>query len=326
MSSAVLVCNENGKDDALAEDEEGWHEGIRVENDGRTYYGYNTLVTTGYFEHFKWEKGIGLVEYWSGYGAFADGIELYLEEMSSEGAPSEKTESETGKNDIKAWEENILMADSEDVIGGIDENAPVLGSDIARKDIVTVTFLDTLDDMLDNAWDVSQDKNKKVMAWTNEADGGYNLFIGAEGGVAANENSDHLFCMYVNLKKINFNNNLHTENAVSMSGMFSGCGNLTELNLKAFDTSNVTRMAAMFYGCANINVLDVSNFDTSNVMYMDFMFYGCESLTELDVNGFDTSSLTDASYMFYGCTSLPAPNVSNFDQSIIETMEIGGHD
>ena len=226
ISSAILVCNENGKEDPLAEDEEGWHEGIRVEGDGRIYYCCNTLVTTGYFEHFKWEKGIGLVEYWSGYGAFADGIELYLEETSSEGAPFEETESETGKNDIKAWEENILMADSRESIGKIDENSPVLGSGIARKEIVTVTFLDTLDDMPDNAWNVSQDKNKKVMAWTNEADGGYNLFIGAEGGVVANEDSKQLFYYYTNLRHVNLN----------------GCPSLPIPNVSNFATDIVETM------------------------------------------------------------------------------------
>ncbi len=231
-----------------------------------------------------------------------------------------QTEIETENNDVKAWEENILMADNEDVIGEIDENSPVFGSDIARKDIATVTFLDTLDNMPNNAWDVSQDKNEKVMAWTAEADGGYDLFIGAKGGVAANENSKQLFIRYTNLQHVNLNGSFHTENTADMSGMFCQCGNLSELDLSAFNTSKVKNMTSMFYGCEKLEKLDVSGFDTSNVEGMYAMFYGCGNLAELDVSGFNTSKVTDMSYMFGGCERLAELDVSGFDTSNVENM------
>ncbi len=246
--------------------------------------------------------------------------ETAASEASSEETSSAGTKSETENNDIKAWEENILIADSEKVIGEIDENSKVLGSDIARKDIVTVTFLDTLDDMPDNAWDVSQDKNEKVMAWTAGADGGYDLFIGAEGGVAANEDSKELFAHYTNLQHVNLNGCFHTETASDMSRMFDDCGNLSELDLSTFDTSNVKGMRSMFYGCEKLEKLDVSSFDTSNAESMHAMFYNCANLAEVDVSGFDTAKVTNMRSMFSKCGSIKELDVSGFDTSNVETM------
>lgn len=80
ISTGTLVCSKENKEDTLAEDEKGWHEYIVVDGDRVEYHGYNTLVETGYYECFIWEKGKGLVEYRSGYGAAADGVELYFVE------------------------------------------------------------------------------------------------------------------------------------------------------------------------------------------------------------------------------------------------------
>ena len=80
LCAGTLVCSEAGEEDALGEDERGWHEFILVDGNRREYHGYSTLVETGYYEHFYWEKGKGLVTYESGYGALADGIEMYLVE------------------------------------------------------------------------------------------------------------------------------------------------------------------------------------------------------------------------------------------------------
>lgn len=80
LNAGTLVCNEAGVEDVLDEGEKGWHEFILVDGDRREYHGYSTLVDTGYYEHFYWEKGKGLVTYESGYGAEADGIEMHLAE------------------------------------------------------------------------------------------------------------------------------------------------------------------------------------------------------------------------------------------------------
>lgn len=79
VSIGIPVCQKEEKRDALKPEEPGWHERIEADADRRSYYGYNTLIETGYYEQFVWEKGIGLTKYKSGYGAEAYDNELYLE-------------------------------------------------------------------------------------------------------------------------------------------------------------------------------------------------------------------------------------------------------
>jgi len=59
-------------------DEEGWRESIVYDGFMCEYRGYNTLVETGFYECFIWEKGKGLIMYKSGFGAEKDDIELNL--------------------------------------------------------------------------------------------------------------------------------------------------------------------------------------------------------------------------------------------------------
>lgn len=211
-------------------------------------------------------------------------------------------------------EDNILMDESK------ANSYKVLGSDLTRREVITVTFLDSLDEITDESWDVSADGDKEVMAWTKWRDnGGYDLYIGAEGGVTANKNSSGLFSGYTNIEQILFNDNFHTENAQDMSAMFLFCNNLKGLDISHFDTSNVTDMSSMF-GCESLEELDVSHFDTSNVTDMNGMFAGCSSLRRLDVSHFDTSNVTDMAYMFTGCESLGELDVTHFNTSNVTDM------
>ena len=89
-----------------------------------------------------------------------------------------------------------------------------------------------------------------------------------------------------------------------MSLMFSGCFELTSLDLSNFDTSNVTNMNSMFYRCSSITSLDLSNFNTSKVTDMGGMFDKCFNLTTLDISNFDTSNVTNMGNMFGNCYSL----------------------
>ncbi len=129
---------------------------------------------------------------------------------------------------------NILMKDYDD--------RTVLGSEISRDSIKSVTFMDTLEGMPDTAWDVSQDQDGSVMAWTqqstddNSDDEMYDLFIAGEGGVQGRD-CRKLFRGYYSAEKIDFNN--------------------------CFDTSRVTDMPFMFYGCSSLEELDLSGFATS---------------------------------------------------------------
>ena len=221
------------------------------------------------------------------------------------------------------WSENVMM---KDVQNDIDGNSVIWGSEIKRKEILTVTFLDSLDTMPDDAWDVSEDKSGRVMAWVIPRNDIYNLkrydlYIGGEGGVATDADCDRMFGSYTHVEKIQMNGNLHTEEVTSMSQMFSDCENLASVDLSSLDTSNVMNMSEMFSGCRQLTNIDLSGIDTTNVTNMRAMFKGCTHLTSLDLSGLDISNVEDMWYMFKGCTSLTSLDLSGLDASSVTNMQ-----
>ena len=114
--------------------------------------------------------------------------------------------------------------------------------------------------------------------------------------------------------------NFDTSDVTSMYEMFSGCSDLTNLDLSSFDTSNITMMDKMFSGCSDLTSLDLSNFNTSNVTDMRLMLAGCASLTTLDLSSFNTSNVTDMWGMFKGCSGLTTLDLSNFNTTNVKFM------
>lgn len=123
-----------------------------------------------------------------------------------------------------------------------------------------------------------------------------------------------------NLKSINRIWNLCTDECSSMSGMFSNCESLINLDVTGFNTENVRAMNSMFYNCESLSALDVSGFNTSNVTNMATMFRYCESVQKLDVSKWDTSKVTNMMGMFQDCVSLSSLDVNNFDTSQVTNM------
>ena len=186
-----------------------------------------------------------------------------------------------------------------------------------RKDVKTLTFQSSLQNVPSSAWDVSEAGDGSVLAWMDNGD----LYVAADGAIAPNSYASWLFQKFVNLKTIDFGNCFVTSSVTRMSGMFDGCSSLISLDLSGFDTSSVTGMYAMFFGCSNLISLDLTGFDTSCVTTMDSMFSGCSSLTALDLASFDTSSVTTMESMFYGCSSLTTLDLTSFGTSNVTTME-----
>ena len=50
-----------------------------------------------------------------------------------------------------------------------------------------------------------------------------------------------------------------------MTGMFSECYKLKDLNITSFDTKNVYDMSGVFYGCSSLKKINLKNFNTCNV-------------------------------------------------------------
>ena len=98
----------------------------------------------------------------------------------------------------------------------------------------------------------------------------------------------------------------------SAAGLFSGCENITAINLSNFDFSLVTNMANMFFNCRSLISVDFSNINTKNVISINSMFSGCNSLTSIDLSNFDTSKIEDMSELFNMCCNLKIINLSSF--------------
>ena len=105
-----------------------------------------------------------------------------------------------------------------------------------------------------------------------------------------------------------------------MNMMFSGCSELSNLNVSHFDTRQVTIMSAMFVGCSKLKNLDLSSFDTRRVTVMNSLFVGCSGLTSLDISNFDTRARTSMSGMFNGCSRLINLDLSHFDTRLVTNM------
>ena len=199
-----------------------------------------------------------------------------------------------------------------------DEDAFFWGQErYMRKDVKTLTFQSSLQNVPSSAWDVSEAGDGSVLAWMDNGD----LYVAADGAIAPNSNASWLFHKFVNLKTINFGNCFVTSSVTRMSGMFAGCSSLTGLDLSCFETSAVTDMYGVFSSCGSLTHLDLTSFDTSKVTDMAFMFSGCNSLTRLDLSNFDTSNVTNMLWMFGLCYDLTSLNLSSFDASAVTKMD-----
>ena len=78
------------------------------------------------------------------------------------------------------------------------------------------------------------------------------------------------------LERIEGLEHLNTSQVTSMSGLFSGCGSLTSLDLTCFDTSKVTDMRGMFYSCESLTTIYCNSSWSDRLS--DDMFSGCNSL------------------------------------------------
>ena len=216
---------------------------------------------------------------------------------------------------------NVLMAQiisMEEAFSAKD--LPAFGGEITRKEIGSVSFLDTLENKPDSAWDVSENQDGSVMAWAVPDGELYHLYLAGEGGVSAPEDCNFLFCGYTEAETFEFGNAFHTDSADKMNRMFFNDVSIGVLDLSGFRTENVTQMISMFDGCISLRALDLSSFDTSNVANMLSMFDDCRSLIKLDLSGFDTAKVKYMDYMFKNCRTLKELDVSMFDISRAESL------
>ncbi len=227
-------------------------------------------------------------------------------------------------NDTRAdWENNLLMPVSI-LIFDFEElgSCPAFGSNIPRSQILSVTFLDTLEDAPSSKWDVSANQDGTVYAWTtNFGTDYYDLYIAADGGVNGALASEELFKGFRNLEAVYFNGCFHTDDAEDMSCMFYSCEKLQKVDFTGVNTANVTKMYSMFNWCQSLTALDLSSFDTAKVTDMSSMFNYCEALTQLDISSFNTALVEDMNFMFSNCDSMTTLDLRNFDTTSVTKMQ-----
>ena len=243
-----------------------------------------------------------------------------------------------------SWADNVMMSDE---IKECNENTPIFGTTIARGRIAEVTFVNSLSNLPRTTYDISEQRNRSVLAWTeNLGADKLRLVIGANGGVNC-KNCAWLFDSYINVREIHFNGCFHGEDAVNIAGlfyhckslkqvdlssarfprvsnctgMFEGCESLTGVDLYCLEGAPLTYTRCMFRECKAIKALDLHMLDTSRVVDMQSMFDNCRSLTRLNIDGFNTACVTDMKFMFSECEALSAVNVSRFDTRRVTDMK-----
>ena len=128
------------------------------------------------------------------------------------------------------------------------------------------------------------------------------------------------FADFEKLTTINGMENLKTDEVGSMSHMFTGCSNLTALDLSTFNTEKVTAMHYMFHNCSGLKSLNVSKFNTGKVTNMSSMFENCRVLPTLDILNFNTENVTNMNAMFTDCRALTKLDVTKFNTSKVTDM------
>ena len=196
-----------------------------------------------------------------------------------------------------------------------------LGGAKTREEITgKIKFVNTKKQVSDNAtttWDISAQKDNSIIAGYNDST--KDVYIGSDYKISANRDARNMFA---NTKATSIEgfSNLNTSNSDNMGSMFSGCSNLTSIDVTRFNTSNVTYMNSMFGGCSALTSLNLSNFNTAKVVDMSWMFSGCMGLTSLNVSSFNTSKVQNMTGMFYQVSSLQKIDVSKFNTSNVTNM------
>ncbi|MBB2955017.1 hypothetical protein FHX77_000397 [Bifidobacterium commune] len=170
-------------------------------------------------------------------------------------------------------------------------------------------------DWMNAPWYQNSDSITKLVVDDNPAD-----------PVTLDTNSSYgLFCRMSNLRSADVRN-LDTHNATSLLWMFTGCVNLTQLDVTPRDnkrnTSNVTNTQDLFSVCTSLkSIIGIEQWNTGKFSTTLSMFQQDRSLEFLDIsgNGWTTRQVTDMRSMLEGCPILQKikinPNTINLHQA-----------
>ena len=100
-----------------------------------------------------------------------------------------------------------------------------------------------------------------------------------------------------------------------LSSSSSNTGNmgLKSIDVSKWNTSNAVNLSYMFYGCGQLESIDLSNWDVSKNTTFNHFFTDCYKLKYVNFDGWDTSSCEIFAAMFNNCDALEYVDVSSFD-------------
>ena len=121
------------------------------------------------------------------------------------------------------------------------------------------------------------------------------------------------FTSQTSLVEVNY---LNSSELTSAYNLFSGCSNLSYVNLSDSDFSKVDTIERMFNSCSNlINIDGLNELNMSNVGNMGGIFSDCSKITELNVKDWDVSKVTNFGAAFRRCKAITTIDLSNWDTS-----------
>lgn len=189
---------------------------------------------------------------------------------------------------------------------------------IRRDDIATITFLSSLTNAPEDAWDASEEKNGAILAWTvpsTSADGLLDLYIGSNQRISAGSEVD--LSDFYNLRELNNLNLLDTSGITSLRyafyGMAKDSGDRLELDLSGLDVSSVTDFSFAFQD-SNLDLFGLPVWDVSSGTDFSYMFSGTP-LTTISLSRWDMSRAQSLRSMFDGCTCLEAAILDGWNLS-----------
>lgn len=98
--------------------------------------------------------------------------------------------------------------------------------------------------------------------------------------------------------------------------MFSGCSNMTTIDLSSWKFGQVVSMKNMFSGCVNVQTIDITGIDTSQMTSTSNMSYMCNACSDLirirgaiDVIGMNLTDLPSLGYVINSLTTITYKNL-----------------
>lgn len=152
--------------------------------------------------------------------------------------------------------------------------------------------------------DISQEQDGRVLAYVDASNPSEKItYIMANGKIMLPDDCSSFF-MEMGMNSIEGFEHVDSSKVSMMQQMFSGCGNLTTIDLRGMNISNVTHMNFMFENCTSLTSVNLSGLNTSSLLNLSAMFSGCGSLTSVDLSSFNTQKVYEMASMFSNCTSL----------------------